>query len=119
MSTLSLDCSKATESAKWEDLAESVIAQVKKHKLEGRVTAFTTDCEPSMVTAGRLVEGQGVAEYHGCSNHRLECTTRVVFKKPGAQETMALLRLVVGRYTTPSQAAQRLGESLEFLKMPS
>ena len=119
MRTLSLDCSKATGSAKGEDLAESVIAQVKKHKLEGRVTAFTTDCEPSMVKAGRLVEGQGVAEHHGCCNHRLECTTRVVFKKPGAQETMALSRLVVGRYTTPSQAAQRLGESLEFLKMPS
>ena len=34
------------------------------------------------------------------------------------QETMALSRLVVRRYITSSQAAQRLGESLEFLKMP-
>ena len=66
MSTLSLDCSEATESAKLEDLAESVIAQVKKHKLEGRITAFTTDCEPSMVKARHLVEEQGVAEHHGC-----------------------------------------------------
>ena len=31
---------------------------------------------------------------------------------------MALSRLVVRRYTTSSQAAQRLGESQEFLKMP-
>ena len=59
MRILSLDCSKATGSAKGEDPAEPVIAQVKKHKLEGRVTAFTTDCEP-MVKAGRLVEEQGV-----------------------------------------------------------
>ena len=65
MRTLSLDCSKATGSAKG-DLAESVIAQVKKHKLEGRITAFTTDCEPSMVKARHLVEEEGVAELHGC-----------------------------------------------------
>ena len=71
MSTLSLDCSEATESAKLEDLAESVIAQVKKHKLQGRVAAFTTGCEPSTVKAGRLVEEQSVAEHHGCHNHRL------------------------------------------------
>ena len=113
--TRSLDCSKATGSAKGEDLAESVIAQVEKHKLEGRVTAFTTDCEPSMVKAGRLVEEQGVAEHHGCCNHRLHCTTGIVFNGPGMQETMALSRLVVRRYTTSSQAAQRLGESQEFL----
>ena len=86
MSTLSLDCSKATESAKWEDLAESVIAQVKKHKLQGRVTAFTTGCEPSTVKAGRLVEEQSVAEHHGCHNHRLECTTGIVFNGPGVLE---------------------------------
>ena len=108
MRTLSLDCSKATGSAKGEDLAESVIAQVKKHKLEGRVTAFTTDCEPSMVKAGRLVEEQGVAEHHGCCNHRLHCTTGIVFNGPGVQETMALSRLV-RRYITSSQAAQRWG----------
>ena len=54
MRTLSLDCSKAAGSAKGEDLAESVIAQVEKHKLEGRVTASTIDCEPSMVKTGRL-----------------------------------------------------------------
>ena len=34
MRTLSLDCSKVTGSAKGEDLAESMIAQVTKHKLE-------------------------------------------------------------------------------------
>ena len=117
MRTLSLDCSKVTGSAKGEDLAESMIAQVTKHKLEGRVTAFTTDCEPSMVNAGRLVEERGVAEHRGCCNHRLARTTGIVFNRPGVQETMALSRLVVRRYTTSSHAAQRLGESLEFLKM--
>ena len=85
-----------------------MVAQVKGHKLEGRVTAFTTDCEPSTVKAGRLVEEQGVAEHHGCCNHRLECTTGIVFNGPGVQETMALSRLV-RRYITSSQAAQRWG----------
>ena len=61
----------------------SVIAQVKKHELPGRATAFATDCEPSM-------QGVGVAERHGCCNHRLECTTGIVFNGPGVQETMAL-----------------------------
>ena len=51
-----------------------------------------------MVKAGRLVEEQGVAEHHGCCNHRLECTTGIVFNGPGVQETMALSRLVVRRY---------------------
>ena len=65
---------------------ESVIAQVKKHKLQGRVAAFTTGCEPSTVKAGRLVEEQSVAEHHGCHNHRLECTTGIVFNGPGVLE---------------------------------
>ena len=71
-----------------------------------------------MVKGGRLVEEQGVAKHHGCCNHRLECTTGIVFNRPDVQEAMVLSRLVVRRYTTSSQAAQRLGESLEFLKMP-
>ena len=95
-----------------------MIAHVEKHKLEGRITAFRIDCKPSMGKAGRLVEEQGIAERHRCCNHRLECTTGIGFNGPGAQETMVLSRLVVRRYTTSSQAAQRLGESLEFLKMP-
>ena len=56
MRTLSFDCSKATGSATGEDLADSVIALVENHQLVGRVAGFTTDCEPSMVKAGRLVE---------------------------------------------------------------
>ena len=98
-------------SAKGEDLAESVITQIKKHKIEGRVTAFATNCEPSMVKAGRLVEEQGVAENHGCCYHRLACATDIVFHGPGVQEAMALSRLVVRRDTTSSQAAQRLGRA--------
>ena len=119
MRTLALDCTKATGSAKGEDLAQSVVAQVEKHKLEGRVTDFTTDCEPSMVKAGRLVEEQGVAKHHDCCNRRLERITGIVFNGPGVLETMVLSRMLVRRYTTSSQAAQRLGESLVFLKMPT
>ena len=63
-----------------------MVGQVKKHKLEGRVTAFTTDCEPSMVKAGRLVEEQGVAKHHDCCNRRLERITGIVFNGPGVLE---------------------------------
>lgn len=115
--TLSLDCSKATGSAKGEDLAAAVIAQVVKHKLEGRAVAFVTDCEPSMVKAGREVEAKGVAEHHGCVAHRLECTTGIAFDGPGTRDSMAHARLCVRRYTKSSQAAHRLAECLVFLGM--
>ncbi|CAN0305334.1 unnamed protein product, partial [Scytosiphon promiscuus] len=115
--TLSLDCSKATGSAKGEDLAAAVIAQVVKHKLEGRAVAFVTDCEPSMVKAGREVEAKGVAEHHGCVAHRLECTTGIAFDGPGTRDSMAHARLCVRRYTKSSQAAHRLAECLVFLRM--
>lgn len=131
MKTLSLDCSEEEAAAATTgsatsttggaggggDLAGSVMAQVKKHKLEGRVVAFTTDCEPSSVKAGRVVEEKGVAEHHDCCNHRLECTAGIVLDGPGVRETMALARLLVRRYTTSSQAARRLEDSLEYLKM--
>lgn len=115
MRTISLDYSKATGSVKEEDLAESVIAKVKKHKLVSRVTAFTTNCEPLMVIAGRLMEEKRIAEHHVCCNHRLECATGNVFNGPGVQVTMGPPWLVVRHYTTSSQAAQ--DKSLEFPKM--
>lgn len=115
--TLSLDCSKATGSAKGEDLAAAVITQIVKHKLEGRAMAFVTDCEPSMVKAGRQVEAEGVAEHHGCAAHRLECITGIAFDGAGTRESTALARLCVRRYTKSSQAAHRLADCLVFLKM--
>eukprot|EP00904_Undaria_pinnatifida_P012881 jgi/Undpi1/8723/HiC_scaffold_25.g11187.m1 len=108
---------EATGSAKGEDLAAAVIVQVVKHKLEGRAVAFVTDCEPSMVKAGREVEAKGVAEHHDCVAHRLECTTAIAFDGPGTRDSMAHARLCVQRYTKSSQAAHRLAECLVFLGM--
>lgn len=121
LKTFSLDCARTTGPARrGEAVAESVIAQVMKHKLEGRVVAFTTtDCsEPSMVKAGRLVGETGIAEHHGCCSNRLGCTAEVLFDWPGVRETIALARLLVRRYTASRQAAQQLEESLDYVKAP-
>lgn len=119
--TFLLGCSKATGLfATGEDVADSLVAQVKKHKLEGRVVAFTTTdcCEPSMVKGGRLVEEKGIAEHHECFINRLGCTIEILFNWPGVRETIALARLLVRRYTSSRQAAQQLEESLHYVKAP-
>ncbi|CAN0013254.1 unnamed protein product, partial [Ectocarpus sp. 13 AM-2016] len=90
-------------------LAAGVKAAVAKHGLTGKVTAVTTDCEPSMVKMGRLLEGDATVCTHiGCCNHRLESTTSIVFNGPGINKVMAMARGLVSRYTTSSQAADRL-----------
>ncbi|CAM9559514.1 unnamed protein product, partial [Ectocarpus sp. 4 AP-2014] len=76
----------------------------------GKVTAITTDCEPSMVRMGRLLEQSGVCTHIGCCNHRLESTTSLVFNGPGVKTTMTLARGLVSRYTTSSQMADRLAQ---------
>lgn len=115
--TLSLDCSKASGSAKGEDLAAAVIAQVTQHKLEGLAVAFVTHCESAMVKAGRQVEAEEVAEHQGCVAHRLECITGVAFDGPCTRDSMAHARLCARQYTRSSQATHRLAECLVFLGM--
>lgn len=106
--TLSVDCSKSEGTTTGDALAVGVKAAVAKHGLTGKVTAVTTDCEPSMVKMGRLLEEDAVCTHIGCCNHRIESTTSIVFNGPGVKKVMALARGLVARYTTSSQAADRL-----------
>lgn len=113
---LSLDCLKHTGSTLGEDLAESITNMIKRHDLTGRVVACVTDCEPSMVKAGRLLEVGGEMEHVGCCNHRMESTTSSVFngKSLGA---VAKARGLVGRYKRSSQMTARLEEMRRILQM--
>lgn len=117
--TLSLDCSKHTGTTTGEDLAKGIVTMIERHDLTGRVVACVTDCEPSMIKAGRLLEvGGGLLSHVGCSNHRLESTTSSVFngKSLGA---LSLARGLVGRYKRSSQMAARLAAVCGILLVTS
>lgn len=114
---LSLDCTKHTGTTTGEDLVKGIVSMIERHDLTGRVVACVTDCEPSMVKAGRLLEvGGGMLQHIGCSNHRIESTTSSVFngKSLGA---LALAHALVGRYKKSSQMAARLAELCGILKI--
>lgn len=114
---LSLDCAKHTGTTTGEDLAALVAGMIERHDLTGRVIACVTDCEPSMVKAGRLLEVDGGTISHiGCSNHRMESTTSSVFngRSLGA---LGLARTLVGRYKKSSQMAARLVQLCGILQM--
>ena len=55
MVTLALSCSKKQGSTKGEDLAISIETMIKNHGLTGHVVVCNTECEPSMVKAGRIL----------------------------------------------------------------
>ena len=110
MVTLALSCSKKQGSTKGEDLAISIETMIKNHGLTGHVVVCNTDCEPSMVKAGRILTDDAVLMHVGCTCHRIECVTALVFDGPGVKKSMALARAVVTRYTKSSQAAGRLQE---------
>ena len=74
------------------------------------VVVGNTDCEPSMVKAGRILTEKAVLMDVGCTCHRIECVTALVFDGPGVKMSMTLARAVVTRYTKSSQAAERLRE---------
>ena len=106
--TISVDCSKSVGTTTGEALAEGILATLAKHSLQGKVTTLTTDCEPSMVKAGRILEASQSLVHIGCCNHRLESTTSIVFNGPGVKKVMALSRGLVSRYSQSSQMADRL-----------
>lgn len=108
--TLSVDCSKSTGTVSGEALAASMTAAVAKDDIGGKVTVITTDCQPSMVKMGRLLEENGVCTHIGCCNHWLESTTSLVFNGPGVKTAMTLDRGLVSRYTTSSQMGDRLAQ---------
>ena len=103
-----MECSKSAGTTTGDALAAGITAAVAKHGIKGKVTAITTDCEPSMVKMGRILEENGVCTHVGSCNHRLESTTSLVFNGPGVKKAMTLARGLVTRYTTSSQMADRL-----------
>ena len=110
MVTLARSCSKKQGPTKGEDLAASIEAMVETHGLTGNVVVGNTDCEPSVVKAGRILTEKAVSMHIGCICHRIECVTALVFDGPGVKKSMALARAVVTRDTKFSQAAERLRE---------
>lgn len=116
---LSLDCGKHTGTTTGEDLAKLIAGMIESHDLTGRVTACVTDCEPSMVKAGRLLEVGGSTISHvGCTNHRMESTTSSVFNGRSLR-AVALARTLVGRYKKSSQMAARLAGMCGILQIVS
>ena len=105
--TLSVECSKPAETTPGDALAAGIVAAVAKHAIKSKITAITTDCEPSMVKIGRILEENVVYTDVGCCNHRLESPTSLVFNGPEAKQAMTQARGLVTRYPTSSQVADR------------
>ena len=61
--TLPLDCSKHSGITMAEDLAKGIVAMIERHDLTGRVVACVTDCQPSMIKTGCLLEVGGGAAF--------------------------------------------------------
>lgn len=76
--TLVLNCEKMEGSTTGDDLAKFVETKVEGHGLRGHVVACTTDCESSMVRAGRIL---------GYTNHGLELVSSIGFDGPGVKKT--------------------------------
>jgi len=66
--------------------------------------ACTTDCEPSMVKAGHILQERKFCMHIDCCNHRLERTTGIVFDGPGVKKAKAFARALVTRYSTSSRS---------------
>lgn len=92
-------CSKLTGTV-GVALAAGITAAVTKHDIRGKVTAITTDCEPSIVKMGRVLEENGVFTHVGCYNHGLESASSLVFQGSGVEKAITLARGLVTRYTT-------------------
>lgn len=69
---------------------------VVKHSLQIKVAALTTDCEPFMVKAGRILEDTE------CCNYRLENATSTVFNGPGVKMVTSNSRGLVAHYSQSS-----------------
>lgn len=100
--TLVLNCETWVRTTIGEDLAATMEGVFNRQDLKGRVVSCTTDCEPLMVKAGRLLMERNVCTHVGCCNRRLESTGGVVFNGPGLKKTMPLARGLVTRYTKSS-----------------
>ncbi|CAB1116638.1 unnamed protein product [Ectocarpus sp. CCAP 1310/34] len=100
-----------------EDLVEAVKAMIARNGLTGRTVATTTDCEPFMVKAGRLLEENEGVSHLGCFCHRFESITSQAFGGPGVSKALALPRGVVTRYTMSSQASNRLEQMCDIVQV--
>ncbi|CAM9804223.1 unnamed protein product [Phaeothamnion confervicola] len=88
LTSLALDCVKHVGSTCASDLVRVVEDLVER----ANVTAinFTTDCEPSMVVAGRETK----FPHSGCLAHRLEIVTGIFFGSPGETGSVSVVTLL-------------------------
>ncbi|CAM9385032.1 unnamed protein product [Phaeothamnion confervicola] len=88
LTSLALDCVKHVGSTCASDLVRIVEDLVER----ANVTAInlTTDCEPSMVAAGRETKFQ----HSGCLAHRLESVTGIFFDGPGEAGGVSVVKLL-------------------------
>ncbi|CAB1098403.1 unnamed protein product [Ectocarpus sp. CCAP 1310/34] len=114
---LCVECKKHGGRTTGEDLVEAVKAMIARNGLTSRTVATTTDCEPSMVKAGRLLEENEGVTHLGCFCHRLESITSQAFGGPGVSKALALARRVVTRYNMSSQASDRLEQMRDIVQV--
>lgn len=100
--TLVLSCSKTSGRTTGEGLVGTIERFVNDYDLKCYVVKSCTDCEPSMATVSRTLTESRVFQRVGCTNHRFESTTSVVFNRPVAKKHLAL--------ATPSRPRKPISE---------
>lgn len=80
---------KSDGTAGGQGLARKVTDFIAARGIAGRVPALVTDCEPSMMKAGRELESNDVAEHYGYAAHRGESSAGRVFVGKRIEEMMA------------------------------
>ncbi|CAM9145831.1 unnamed protein product [Sphacelaria rigidula] len=83
LEALTLECRKREGHTAGEGLAVAVKAMIERHCLKGRVLAFTTNCEPSIVKTGHILAENDGLTHIGCACHRLESVTSKAIQRTG------------------------------------
>jgi hypothetical protein len=103
---LSLECVKMDGSTTAENLTRKVLELTETAGVEHPVCC-TTDCEPSMVAAGRELP----FPHQGCIAHRLETVTGYLFRAEGVDAVTQLASGIVTHFHKSSQAAAALSST--------
>ena len=103
--SLSADIVKIEGTTTGEALSEKLDDAYSRRKVK-KVWFHRTDCEPSMVKAGRIKSKK--FPWGGCCCHRLESTTKHAFKGPGVCDMTCKCRNVATHFEKSTQGKKRL-----------
>jgi hypothetical protein len=116
MVNLAFDCIKHEGQTCEADLVKLFTERIEKAKIP-KVVALITDCESSMIAAGRVMSERGV-EHIGCFAHRIEGITRSILKAEGLDKVLKTTRALSTYVHTSTQASAVLSKLSAGMGVP-